>query len=295
MVPRAAAIGLDIGGTSVKAALVDLRGEALQLGQSEPYSKPDRAGLVAAIAEAVPDSITLGTFPVSVGLCVPGVLDEAAGVVERAVNVSGLEGVPLRELVAESIEQRIKRLVLQTDAEAAGRDVAASMSVRGRLLVVSIGTGVGAAVLDDGHPLRVTGRSAGHFGQIDVGPCGLEPIPVGPDGGRGGLEAYVGLPALRARFGEGLEEAVANLRDDDPVMVALSRAMRIAHAIYRPDVIVLLGGVGVRLEPVVERLRDLVADGLTGVARDGWRLGCGWSDHHAARGAGLAALRDRGI
>jgi hypothetical protein len=57
---------------------------------------------------------------------------------------------------------------------------------------------VGASVLDEGGKfLHVSGESPGHFGQLDVS-LETDP-PIGPDGGAGSLEAYIGTAALIAR------------------------------------------------------------------------------------------------
>lgn len=157
-----------------------------------------------------------------------------------------------------------------------------------------MGTGVGASVLDGVEILRVSGVGAGagsgHFGQMDVGVADAAGVsPIGPDGGRGSLEAYVGLPALRARFGDGLAGAIEGLGADDAAVVALARAIRIGHAIYRPERVVLLGGVGLAFGRCGV-LEGALRDGLTGVAREGWTLECGESRHHAARGAARLAL-----
>ncbi len=58
--------------------------------------------------------------------------------------------------------------------------------------MISLGSGVGMSVLDDGVPLAVDENSPGHLGQINVS-LDSNP-PIGPDGGAGGLEAYIGAP-----------------------------------------------------------------------------------------------------
>lgn len=108
------------------------------------------------------------------------------------------------------------------------------------------------------------------------------------------MESHMGLPALRARFGEDvgvLQAAVEDgrLRADRWPLCGLVRAMRIAHAIYLPERIVLLGGVGIRLRPLLGEMRALVADGLTSLAKPDWTLEAGESDFHAARGAAWMA------
>jgi len=71
------------------------------------------------------------------------------------------------------------------------------------------------------------------------------------------------------------------------------RAIRIAHAIYRPQHICLTGGVGIRLAGLVGQIKARVETGLTRVAREGWTLSVGESDYHAACGAARWASSGR--
>src|SRR5712675_1471210 len=94
-------IGIDIGGTSVKIAAVR-DGEQLWTGQSSSYDFPSTDRLIAAIKDAdAGRSATLGE--VLCGLCVPGLLDRQRRIITQAVNVPGLVGVPLDELVTKSL------------------------------------------------------------------------------------------------------------------------------------------------------------------------------------------------
>jgi hypothetical protein len=146
-------------------------------------------------------------------------------------------------------------------------------------------------VLDEGVPLAVSGASPGHFGQLDV-TLPDEPEVIGPDGGQGSLEGYLGVGALKKRYGvEDLEGVLPKLKAEDAPMRALARALRIAHAIYRPQHLILLGGIGTRLGHVVPGLKEAVGRNLTSVARPGWTLGAGDSDHHAAQGAAKMGMR----
>ena len=155
--------------------------------------------------------------------------------------------------------------------------------------MISLGTGVGACVMDEGTPLRVSGTTPGHLGQVDVTLDDAD-TPVGPDGGRGGLEAYVGLPAMLARFRCTPDTLQPHLTIDSAPVLALVRAIRIAHAIYRPMHVRLAGGVGVRLGAIAGEIRSRVAAALTGVAREGWTLEAARSEFHAASGAARLAL-----
>lgn len=272
-------LGVDIGGSSVKAALLR-GGVVVATAQSERYSRPSFAELGEAVKSAI-----VGLGAVSgverVGLCAPGIVDPETGNVVAAVNVPGLVGHSPQDLLGAFKEGTVRVL---TDAHAAAFDVWSSRPREGRMVALSLGTGVGACVLDDGQALVVTGRSPGHIGQMDVSFEG-EDVPVGPDGGRGSLEAYVGLPALERRFGPHVAGAVEQLTADSVVLRAVARAIRIVHAIYRPDSIVLVGGVGIALKPVLGTLRAMVEKDLTRLARSGWTLECGQSPFHAAIGA----------
>lgn len=279
-----AALGIDIGGTSVKAAGVGADGGVLWTGKSGSFSRPDTGQVVAAIREAV-----AGRAEGTVGVCCPGLLDRTTGTITLSVNVPGIVGVPLAEVVGRALGRAVTPAIL-SDANAVGYDVYAGRRLSGRLLCLTLGTGVGASVVDEGGRfLHVSGESPGHFGQLDVS---LEAdAPVGPDGGRGSLEAYVGTAALVGRYGD--SNVVERLTVSDPPVAALVRAIRIGHAIYRPQHVCLTGGIGVRLAGIVGEIKAAVDDRLTRVAREGWTLFCGESDYHAACGVARWAGRDR--
>jgi glucokinase len=279
------AIGIDIGGTAVKLASIDAAGNSARNARSAAYDRPTTPQLVAAIRQAADG---LPGAPAAVGLCVPGILDETRTVVRQAVNVPGLEHVRLDELVAAALGGPPPRVAVATDAIATAYDLQMSRRMAGRLFLLAVGTGVGAAVLDDGRPLLVDGDSPGHFGQMDVS-IGGHPV-VGPDGGAGSLEGYLSGPALTRVYGDDPEAWQDRLRIEDPAMLALVRAIRIAHALFRPHHVCLAGGIGIRLGGLAPALRAAVADRLTRIARPDWTLSVGDSDFHAARGAARLAL-----
>ncbi|MEL7474022.1 MAG: ROK family protein [Planctomycetota bacterium] len=284
-------LGIDIGGTSVKVARLS-PGMEPATARSAAYTNPSADDIRGAIASAVSGvmrvdgSRAVASDVTGVGLCAPGRLDEDHRVV-AAVNLPGLVGQRLTDLLPAEAAGAPNRVC--ADAEAAAVDVWIRWGLSGRLLAISLGTGVGACVLDDGVPLRVSGDSPGHFGQIDVGLLAFDAAtPIGPDGGRGSLEAYIGWPALRRRFGD--HGATLRLEPSDPALMALARAIRIGHAVYRPHHVALLGGVGLAIaEPSIEALSGLVSDQLTSLARSGWTLRRGETTFHAALGAAWLA------
>jgi glucokinase len=272
-------LGIDVGGTSVKLALLQDK-EVLWTARSDEYNRPNTDDLIAAMKQAASGKSTTADV---VGLCVPGLLDHPTRTITMAVNVPGVVGIPLDELVGRAFGAT-GQIKLINDAVAAATDALLVRKLSNRVLCLALGTGVGPAVLDDGKPLRVENESPGHIGQADVS---IEGHPViGPDGGAGSLEGYIGIHALRKRYGP---EFLSRLTIDEPPIKALVRAIRIGHAMYRPQHVLLLGGVGVRLKHLIPQIKQAVDHQLTSVARAGWTLEAGADDFHAARGAARLA------
>ncbi|HMO27079.1 MAG TPA: hypothetical protein PKB10_12505, partial [Tepidisphaeraceae bacterium] len=100
-----------------------------------------------------------------------------------SVNVPGLMGLPLMQLVSDALGAKTGPVKVVNDAAATTCDFIRTHKLTGRVMVMALGTGVGMGVMDDLKMLRVEGASSGHIGQIDVS---LDDAPViGPDGGAG--------------------------------------------------------------------------------------------------------------
>lgn len=283
-------LGIDVGGSSVKLALVDDNEQTLWQTQSESYAQPTREQLADVIRNAIAGRFQAGG---AVGICVPGTRDLVKRTVIQSVNLPALNGLQLDELVAESIGVLPAGIEIMTDANATGVDVYLTNKLKGRLCSLALGTGIGAAVIDDGGvPLFVDGESPGHIGQVD---CSIEGEPViGPDGGAGSLEGYLGAPAIVKRYGPDMPKNLANFSASDPPIKALARAIRICHAIYCPHHVALTGGIGIRMTHLLPTIRAMVEKDLTRIAQPGWTLMCGTDEFHAAKGAAkFAASRGR--
>lgn len=186
------AIGIDLGGTNIKGALVDPEGTILNkseiptLAQEGPDAVIQRiAGLILALIEAAsePQSIK------GIGIGVPGQPDKT-GAVLYASNL-GWENVPLVRLLKKRIKLPIS---LDNDANTAALAEFKFGAGRGaaNMVAITIGTGIGAGIILDGRLYRGSAWSAGELGHSLILPNG----PACTCGRRGCLETLTAAPAL---------------------------------------------------------------------------------------------------
>ncbi|MGE0481529.1 MAG: ROK family protein [Phycisphaerae bacterium] len=196
----ASAIGIDIGGGTIRAGVVDSKGVILHLERARTPEKGAPAelaarisGLYRALLGACPDAP-----PAAIGIALPGVWDRDTGVMQRAVNLPRLEGVDVVELFARVCERTVR---VETDVLAGGwaQWRAGQRSVE-RFAYLSFGTGVGGCVILNGEFVRHTRGGAGQLGHLIV-----DTSPHAPRcrcGARGCLEALLnGAAVERARSG----------------------------------------------------------------------------------------------
>jgi len=277
-------LGIDIGGSSVKVCLID--GDQLSTARSFGYTNPTREVLSQAINDALAQ-LDVGT-DTPVGLCLPGRQSKSDDSIECSINLPCLNGWSFAELLKDGIGFVPESYSVLSDVQAAGEDYIFTHDAQGRVAIIAIGTGVGLCVFDDAVPIGIGKASIGHLGMMDIGRLGQDDL-ISPDGSKNTLESYIGTRAIELRFPgvkpEDLPDSIATLTIDEQTIQALVRAIRVVHAIYVPDQIVLMGGVGIAFKPLQSKLQTTVNDGLTSLANPNWRLMFGDSPYHAARGA----------
>jgi predicted NBD/HSP70 family sugar kinase len=282
------AIGIDIGGSSVKAVRLDDGDSQQKTSTSDVYSNPDRDELLKAVHQCI-RKLEVST-PDRVGLCLPGKMNMDRSAICTSVNLPVLNGWDFSDIFESVFEHSAERFKVVTDADAAGFDYAKTHPIDGRTAAVSIGTGVGLCVLDGSVIVGIGAKGIGHLGLMDVGRHGSEDR-FDSSGVRNSLESYIGSVALSG-FRVGGKLDLSGMSKDKPSLTALVHALRMVHAIYQPDRITLMGGVGIALSSHRELLYQLVSDGLTTLAATGWTLEFGNSSYHAAMGAAKLAAQD---
>jgi polyphosphate glucokinase len=159
------AVGIDVGGSSIKCALIDLRTGAFA---SERFSTPTPAhGSTETLLAALETVLSNLPGDHAVGLAFPSVIRN--GIVRTAANLNkAWIGKPLAALAAEKLRRPVTAI---NDADAAGLaelNYGAARGVAGSVLLLTLGTGIGSALFVDGTlvpntefgHLQVTGREA---------------------------------------------------------------------------------------------------------------------------------------
>ncbi|TFD67662.1 polyphosphate--glucose phosphotransferase [Cryobacterium sp. Hb1] len=158
------AIGIDIGGTGIKGAVVDLAtGELLTDRVKLPTPKGGRPQDIVETTRTLLSTVSKGVGDLPVGVCFPAVVKN--GHTMSAANVSS----KWIGLAAEALFEKGLSLPIHfvNDADAAGYAEAqfgAAKGVAGVVLLTTLGTGIGSALLNDG--VLVPNTELGHL-QID--------------------------------------------------------------------------------------------------------------------------------
>lgn len=187
-------VGIDIGGTNVKAGLLDKEGKILVKSSIPTAKSKDYAAIVEAVSEQVKKlasdvGITMDEIA-GIGIGCPGIITSETGVVDYSCNLDW-NNVPLANAFTEKLG---KPTFVSNDANVAA--LGEAMFGTGKnykdVIFVTLGTGVGGGVIIDGklfEGFESKGAELGHMVIVKDGePCGC--------GRRGCMEAYCSANAL---------------------------------------------------------------------------------------------------
>jgi glucokinase len=199
------AIGVDIGGTAIKAAIVGKGGELL-----ESFHGPSPRS-VAALQDFVHSILKSAKTPVrGIGVGCKGIIDAATSRVNCLPgDLHFLEGLLLSDVIAADGLP----VFAENDARTALIAEVLWGAARGRrnVVMLTLGTGVGGAVLVDGVMLRGANGAAGHLGHVTLDPRGGLCIC----GNYGCLETYFSARAIESDYWAHLHRAApAHLSPD---------------------------------------------------------------------------------
>lgn len=188
-------IGIDIGGSSAKVGVVAPDGQVLRREQIPTHRDLSGEALTDLLSAAV---TRLGDQDTSaLGVAAPGFRRPDGEGVINVGNLPQLDGLPLRSRLEAATDLPT---VLDNDANAAALGEFRYGAGQGvdRLLVMTIGTGLGAGMVVGGAVHRVCAEGLGDPGHIILRPSG----PKCTCGGRGCAEVLAAVPAIRKRTAE---------------------------------------------------------------------------------------------
>jgi glucokinase len=282
-------IGIDFGGTSIKSGLVR-GGEIVRRG--EPIGTQQCGGpeaIIDALVRLIAKLCEGQSDVKAVGLGLPGLVDSVNGVIHELTNVAGWSEVPLRDILRErtgifvTVENDAKAMAYGEFRHGAARDAR-------HIVCITLGTGVGGALILDGRLYRGAQLGAGEIGHMSIDYCGK----AGPFGNFGCLEEYVGNSQIAHRASERYRAAGRDLSPEQCTPIDLAKAALAGDAlalqlwedlgtelgaalasvvwIVNPDIIVIGGGVAKAGELIFDPVRRAVCSRTSEVIHRNLRI-----------------------
>ncbi len=191
-------IGIDVGGTNVKIALVDNKGKIIYSN-----SIPTRAemgyeytinNMKESITELIKETKSDPKNIESIGFGFPGQIDYQKGIVRLAPNIPGWVNVPIAEIMEKEfgiptrVDNDVRCAALGELNYGAGQGC-------DNLICITVGTGIGSGLVINGKLVRGASNAAGEIGHIKLDMNGG---PLCGCGDRGCLEAFASGPSIVA-------------------------------------------------------------------------------------------------
>jgi len=295
MNPQHEVIGIDIGGTAIKMGRFANKGICNQILTIPTPIPATPEAVVEAIVKAL-EEINPEKTVLALGVGVPGVVDRAGRITKVAINLSGWLDVPL----AEKLESKTGLpTILANDANCAGLGEAwlgAGMNYKD-IILLTLGTGVGGAIIIQGSLFTGHLGAAGELGLIMFDPNG----PECNSGNKGSLEQHLSISAIHRMTGKDPAEMGELAQVGNPDALAFWKeygsilGIGLTSFIYTltPEAIIIGGGVSASadfflpyalaeikkrvLPPSREGLQLLKAElgnqaGIVGAAKLAWGL-----------------------
>lgn len=276
------ALGIDLGGTNLRAAVIDREGAILFQSTRKTLADEGPDAVIGRIAEAIIEAAEKCQVPanVAVGVAAPGPLNPRTGIIHAAPNLPGFRDLPLAERL-QALTGRTIYLGNDANAAALGELYFGAGKGHRNIVYVGLGTGVGGGVISEGRLIDGWQGMGAELGHTTVDFNG----PRCTCGSAGCVEAFCSAWALRrdaqmivaAGRGEAIRQAAQN---DEPGPLALAIAAEQGDAealavldragealgaglanfvnIFNPEVLVIGGGVAEIGEPLLGPARRML-------------------------------------
>lgn len=237
-------IGIDLGGTYTKIALIGQGGRILERREFLTKAFKDKNALINAIAANINQLKKKGVRGIGIGA--PGLVDSKNGIVHYLTNIAGWKDVNLKKELEKRtgiktcVDNDVNLMALAEARYGAGKNAAS-------IFCVTLGTGVGGGIVINGEVYRGNTQSAGEIGHISIDANG----PKCNCGRRGCVEAYVGnnyitkrthvTPDLLTKLAMQGNKRAKNIWKETAEY--LGRGLVMVINVFDPAVIVIGGGM----------------------------------------------------
>lgn len=300
MTPPASAIGIDFGGTYVRAALVSPAGDLRHFMKVPSRADEGPEGPIESMASAVQQLRAMAPSIVAVGVGSPGVVHPVTGAqIGETPHLPFWTDFPLRERLAKRIGLDVR---VENDANVAALAEARLGAARGARvsMTVTVGTGVGCGIVIDGKILRGGWGGAGEIGHLPLGlgdlacRCGVENCVEPEMSGSGVRRAASALglssPEATQVFAAAQRGIPADLELTARLTDRLGAAIATAINLINPEIVVVGGGLIQAGEALLQPLRTSIARYALASHRRGLRvMAARLGERAGVVGAGLAA------
>lgn len=238
-------IGLDLGGTSIKVGRFSGEGTCLKF-LSVPTPQPATPiAVVEVMIEAI-NQIDPDRDCLAIGVGTPGPVDVDGRIAKVCINLPEWHTIPLADWLEREV---IRPVVVANDANCAGLGEAWLGAGRQfqNFILLTLGTGVGGAIIWNGQLFVGPHGAGGELGLITLNPDG----PLCNSGNQGSLEQYLSIQAIRRRSGREPDELGASAKSGDPQALAFWQSygrdlgIGLTSLIYvlTPEAIIIGGGI----------------------------------------------------
>ena len=191
-------IGVDVGGTNVKVALVDKSGSIVYSDtvptRAEMGYEYTISNIIKAIRDLMKESKTSKDMIEGIGFGFPGQIDCDNGIVRLAPNIPGWVNIPIADIVSKEFGIPVKVDNDVRCAALAELNYGAGKGAK-NMICITVGTGIGSGLILNGKLVRGASNAAGELGHIKLQ---MENGPICGCGDTGCLEAFASGPAIVA-------------------------------------------------------------------------------------------------
>lgn len=251
-------IGVDVGGTNIKIALVDFQGQIIYSNSIPTRAEMGYEYTIANIKQAISDLLietnTDKDLIEGIGFGFPGQIDYQNGVVRLAPNIPGWVDVPIASMVEREFNIPTR---VDNDVRCAALGELNYGAGRGcdNLVCITVGTGIGSGLIVNGKLVRGASNAAGEIGHIKLQMAGG---PLCGCGDTGCLEAFASGPAIVAMAEEyikgGKSTKYRELADSEITSHIVAEAANQGDAVAKRIFTVIGEYIGIGLSSVVNLL-----------------------------------------